>query len=525
MKRYVFFFFTVLSVCSCADWLGETSGKGSQDADGLSHEMIVLGDKLDDPYSLTNMQNAVAALYPDTKAGREGLTETDIYVRFLPKDNGQYDLLSDMGVELIDHPLDYEIVREGDYYHDPELEESQMTWQYAVVSPDFNFPSTIRYEVLEKCYIPERDASTRADGIDWEAVERKSYILSGNEDLLLPETRGGDACQPSGNISIVDDKMGDGAVGVKGVKISVNSFVKYSHTYTDENGDYTIPRSYSTNIRYRIVYKNTVGFGIGVNLLVTPASACTLGKSEPDGVSVVIDKDSDRKMFSRSVVNNAAYDFFSMCKSSSMPLTSPPRNVRFWLFQNLGSSCAVMLQQGTIFDMEFVSKYLGVAATIIRIFMPDITLGLSGCNDYASIYAVASHELAHAAHFKQTGTKFWDKYIVYVLKSAILEGSAYGSGEGEDAGYCEVGEMWAFYLENRLYMDRYGEESPSSRLSHWFDPHILTKLDEKGINRSMLFRAFDSSVTDKDQLKEKLMSLYPDNKILIEQNFSLYNYE
>lgn len=523
MKKYYPLILLALLFEACSDELKITTVGDYQDAATLSHEMIVLGEKLDDPYSLENMQQAVASLYPESKAGREGISETDIYVRFLPKDTDEFDFLIDMGIELIDHPLDYEIVREGDYYHDPALDESQMTWQYAVVSHDFVFPVTVKYEVLEKCYIPERDAGTKGDGIDWDAVEREAYILTGNADMLESMTKGGDSCYPSGNISIIDSRFGSEPFGVKGVKIAVNSFVKYSYAYTDENGDYTIPRKYSSDIRYRIVYKNAIGFGIGLNLLITPASACTLGRNSPEGVSVVIDEDSDRKMFSRSVVNNSAYDYFKMCEAHNV--IAPPKNVRFWLFQSLEASSSVMMQQGAILDKELFSSFLGTATDLIRIFMPDITLGLAGCQDYSSIYATTCHELAHASHYQNTGSSFWNNYIFYILKSAVMEGQMYGTGESDNAGYCEVGEMWAYYMEDLLYEERYGETNPTSMRSYWFNPDILRTLSDRGINRGMIMLALDSKAKDKESLMENLLALYPDSKVLIEQTFNEYNYE
>ena len=84
-----------------------------------------------------------------------------------------------MGLTLLDHPVDFEIVREGDYYHDPEVDKDAITWQYAVVDKDFEFPADIKYEILDKCYIPSEEAGTKSGDIDWEAVERESFLLTG----------------------------------------------------------------------------------------------------------------------------------------------------------------------------------------------------------------------------------------------------------------------------------------------------------------------------------------------------------
>ena len=71
----------------------------------LSHEMIVLGDRLENPYKTENIEKALKSLYP-TKADRVDVKPTNIYVRFLPADEHEYDMLAAMGIELVDHPLD-----------------------------------------------------------------------------------------------------------------------------------------------------------------------------------------------------------------------------------------------------------------------------------------------------------------------------------------------------------------------------------------------------------------------------------
>ncbi|MBR5257099.1 MAG: hypothetical protein IKV62_10050, partial [Bacteroidales bacterium] len=234
------------------------------DMAALSHGMIELGEKLEDPYTVGNMQEAVARLYP-TKAGTISISATDLYVRFLPKTEDEYSFLLSKGLKLTDHPVDYRIVKEGDYYHDPDLSQDAITWQYAVVAKDFSFPAGIRYEVLDECYISENDPVTRAEsGIDWDAVEAEAYRLTGNEDLY-PETRAAEepVC-PSGRITIEDpDCFGGKPYGVAGVMVCCNSFVKFATAYTDRDGYYQLSKKYSSKPRYRLVFKNSAGFSIG----------------------------------------------------------------------------------------------------------------------------------------------------------------------------------------------------------------------------------------------------------------------
>ena len=526
MKRFLSLILTLLCIESCSYLDRDGLGKDIEETrPEVFHDMIVLGDKLDDPYTVENVEAALAEVYP-TKAGRVVIKATDLYVRFLPSDDSDYELLESMGVNMTDHPLDYEIVKEGDYYHDPSLGENEITWQYAVVTPDFRFPAGIRYEILDECYIADNGAPTRGyDDIDWSLVEREAFRLTGNSGMLPLETKGdGLARTPSGTIRVVDDRHENGMPeGLAGVKVSCNSFVKFAHAYTDVDGNYEMDKPFTSDVRYRIVFQNKTGFAIGLNKVLVPASTSTLGKNGPEGVSITIDKTSDRKLFTRSVVNNAAYDYFFRCGENGKEITAPPANLRFWIFQPLEQSGAMMLQQGGMIDDTFIGKFLGDYADLAKMFLPDITLGVKGLDEYSSIYSLAVHELAHASHFSQAGKQYWNKYADYIMKSFLETGGVlYGTGAGENSGYCEIGEMWAYYMQNRLFKDRYGEDRTTFGTSYWFRPHIFLYMDERGLGRREIFKALAPETYSRQILQNKLENLYPDYDMVIRQAFERY---
>lgn len=491
----------------------------------LTHEMIVLGDRLDNPYKTENMRMALSNLYP-TKADRVDLKTTDLYVRFLPADDKEYDILESMGVLLVDHPLDYDIVVEGDWYHDPDVPENEMTWQYAVVAPDFEFPA-VRYEIIDECYISEHDAGTRSDdSIDWEAVEREAYVLTGNADRILPanETKASGKMAPSGRITIIDEHANGGKpYGVAGVRVSCNSFVKFDQCHTDRDGYYSMSKTFSSELRYRLVFTNEKGFSIGFNLVLLPASVSTLGKAGPEGINMTVTKDSEEKLFRRCVVNNAAYDYYERCSSADLDITPPPADLRIWLFHSLGASSAVMMHHGTFIGNDLIASYLGSYVSVLEYFAPDVTLGMDGKEEYRRIYATTCHEMAHASHFMKAGTEYWNRYIEYIIKSYLKTGGmTYGDGLVDGAGYCEVGEMWAYYLQSRMYKERYGGTFPTYGTTYWFYPQIFRYLDERGIAPSEIFAVLDSSVNSKAALKNALLLAYPAKKDIIEQVFNRY---
>ena len=489
----------------------------------LTHDMIVLGDRLENPYKTENVRKALHSLYP-TKADRVDVKTTDLYVRFLPASQQDYDALVESGLQLVDHPLDYDIVVDGDWYHDPEIPENSFTWQYAVVPPDFDFPD-IRYEVIDECYISEYDTATRTeDGIDWEAVEREAYILTGNQDRLSePETKASSKTVPSGRITIVDEHANGGKpFGVAGVRVSCNSFVKFDNAYTDRDGYYKMSKTFTSKLRYRLVFKNERGFSIGFNLILLPASVSTLGKTGPEGLNMTITKDSEQKLFRRSVVNNAAYDYYARCAEDDLAISLPPADLRIWIFHNLKMSSAVMLHHGALVQGSLIKSFIGEYSSLIEFFAPDLTLGLSDKDEYRQIYSTVCHELAHASHFRKVGTAFWNPYIKYIMTSYVKSGEPYGDGIMEDAGYCAVGEMWSYFLESKMYKDRYGGSFPSFGTSFWFKPQIFRYLNERGLDCSKLFNVLDASVTSVSELKTALIKAYPVSKDMIEQVFNRY---
>ena len=513
----------LLSVSCSEDRMATEGGINYEYGKELTHDMIVLGNRLENPYKTENMTRALASLYP-TKAQRVELETTDLYVRFLPANKDEYAMLESMGLQLVDHPLDYSIAVEGDWYHDPEIPEENMTWQYTVVPADFQFPD-IEYEIVEKCHINRESSATTAGGIDWDAVEREAYILTGNEDRLdVLATKASSKVNPSGRITIVDEHSNGGKpFGVAGVRVSCNSFVKFSSCHTDRDGYYTMPDKFSSKPRYRLVFQNAKGFAIGLNLILTPASVSTLGKAEPSGVNVTITKNSDSKLFRRCVVNNAAYDYYTRCESSDLGLTLPPKDLRIWIFNSMNASSAIMLHHGSVLSFGQIADFLGIYAALIKFLLPDITIGTAEKKDYRSIYSVVYHELAHASHFSEVGTDYWNDYIWYIVESYIKSGGmTYGDGSGDRAGYCEVGEMWAYYLESKAYKDRYGGSFPTFGTSYWFYPQIFRYLDERGIKTSQIFSVLGPGVTDRQSLKAALIAKLPQKRTIIEQVFSRY---
>ena len=239
-----------------------------------------------------------------------------------------------------------------------------------------------------------------------------------------------------------------------------------------------------------------------------------------------IDGESDATLWRRAVVNNAAYDYIARCEASDLDVKAPPQDLRIWILKDLQCGSAPMLHHGALIDGNgLIQKYLGGYVSLIKVFLPDITIGGKiGEGTFADLYSAVMHEMAHASHYAQVGNDWWTPFITYVIRSYVTEGKqAYGSGSGENAGYCEVGEMWSYFMESVLFQDRYGGDLPAFGTTFWFYPQIFRYLYERGLTCADIFKSLKSNVTSRDDLMDSLVSLFPEQERTISQVFSRYS--
>lgn len=490
--------------------------------ENITHGMIVLGRQLEDPYSVKNVTKALESLYP-TKAQVGTLDPTHYYVRFRIRSEEQLELLEQMNLDYLDHPMDYEIVREGDYYHDPSLPEDSITYQYAAVPVGTKIPADLEYERLDDVFIITPGATKAVDGVDWDLVEREAFRITGNEQYL-PQTKATPSYYPSGRITVVDPDFDEEPVGVSGVKICANVFVKTCKAFTDEEGYFTMETSFTSDPRYRLVFSNRKGFSIGLNLILLKASVSTIGKQSSSGFNYTITPRTDETLYRRCAVNNAVFDYFEKCKGAGTNIKTPPANLRLWLIPLFENSAAFMMQQGVITESELVTSFLGDFSILAKLFFPDIVVGLKNKESYSAIYAEVCHQLAHASHFMQVGRVYWEKYVEHVISSYLISGGmTYGVGTEQNAGYCEIAEMWAYYVQTVMNRERYSDSSKVFGTQYWFSPQILTYLDDRGLNRYSIFPTLSADVHDRETLKNRLLSFYPELKSTIIQAFNRYN--
>lgn len=540
MKKLVLLIGALGVVISCEKVPDGAGGNGARGY-RVEHGMMVLGDQLENPYTVVNMEKALAVAYP-TKAGTR-LEPTHNYVRFLPENEQEAENVYNLGLDITDYPLDFEIVIDGDYYHDPAVHPEHITYLYACAPIGFDF-GDVRYELLAPCFITE-GAQTKGgpDGVDWDLVERVAYQITGNagsaagggSGLGVAGSGGGPAAGlatkawgekaiPQGQITMYDPEYCDGKpFAVKGVKVRCAAFVKFASAYTDESGHYKMDKEFNMHPRYCLVFENKKGFAQGLNLILLKGSMSAIGYYPQTGVDVVIGPNADSNLYRRCAINNVVWDYYERCDEEDMSISRPPGDLRIWTITAMKSSFSPMARHGAITNYGPLKNLLGKWSVIVDFFLPDIMLGLNNAASYKEIYEAVTHELAHASHYSTVGNSYWTPYIEYVIKSFIKDGwNRYGKPENEHSGLCEVSETWAFAMSSVLKKEHYGGDVEPLGNEHWFRPQIYRNLFERGIGPHDVFRAMTSNATEMQDVWDNLLDTRGDDSEIINAAFSMY---
>ncbi|MCC6288431.1 MAG: hypothetical protein IT249_11145, partial [Chitinophagaceae bacterium] len=241
----------------------------------------ILGVHLPNPYIITNMKQAYKNITGQTSTP----AVTHLYVRFKPSTAEQLSKLDSVmdlqSLDLFDQPLDYEVLQEGHYYQDPSIPLEQITWQYAVVPPAFQFPTGITYETLASIHIPdntaveqeaERLAGLNADGnglasqsaasagqakpqsipVEGDCPQgyRWDFITSACIPVSVPPTTD-PVFTPRGQILVFDNQLpaANQNQPVRTVGVIAKRWFKVQRTFTDANGNFNITKNFRRRVK------------------------------------------------------------------------------------------------------------------------------------------------------------------------------------------------------------------------------------------------------------------------------------
>ncbi|WP_299064808.1 hypothetical protein [uncultured Polaribacter sp.] len=447
-----------------------------------------LGNKLENPFSVTNMQRALDTILKEVKKSKSyqaksfqksaeqiEIKKTDLYVRFLPKDSLELNIIEkDTTIVLYDHPLDYEIEEQGEYYHDPELPEDQISWRYTVVKPDYEFPE-IQYEVLSDLFIPEnsegyfeeedtnlKGKSTYSKTNSLGSLETVSLYLTNNltqeekqeiekdkkKNLLAKRVcvwficwNVPDRWNPSGTIKLWDDRLNN-YYPMQGVNVRARRWFTTKTDITDSNGKFETG-SFRRPANYSIKWERH-HFSVKWSWwLFWSGTARYNGPKQKSAWNLNI-KGGTQQYY--ATVFQAAHDYYY---KYSYGLTKPSRWGGFWKMR-----IRARLKNGTSSYVKARRLWNG----------SDISLQAWG-DPSDLVYGTTIHELAHAAHRKVDGSAY-NSLVSKGYSFAVYQTDAVSNSAKR------VMETWATTVEIALTNLRYKSYLRDNNFEYglWKDP-------------------------------------------------------
>ena len=420
--------------------------------DGL--KKMVLGKKLENPYSVENMRKALKNLQKSSSTANKGLsndfeiTTTHLYIRFKPKDEEELNLLQkDTTLILFDHPLDYEISEEGDFFQDPDIPDELPTYQYTSVEVDKKLPN-VTYELLANLYIPYDENEDNDIEDDTTGSKSISLSLSNMAGLLENEAlkitnnlekeeknTTSERCwfcrpskwQPKGKITIWDTTLGR-YVGVEGIKVRAGRWFKWRRAFTNAKGEYAFAARFRRKVRYKMDWER-YHFALRSGFW---ASAQYRGPYRKGDWNWQI-RNGDRHQYYGTIFRAAHHYYYKDIKG----LRRPPKNT-FWKSQT-------RIRASRKQDAGKLGSHLGVRRVWglgdgIYIY----TYGKSS----SQTYATTIHELAHASHWnfqrinhnvsKEILAESWARGVEWELTRMVYPVSKYKGRDNYKGKYTLV---------------------------------------------------------------------------------------
>lgn len=413
----------------------------SENEDGV----IKLGEKLENPYTVENMRQALENLKKSNKSAKSltdeiEITTTHLYVKFIPKTENELDILKkDSTLILYGYPLDYEIEEGGYFYRDPEVPQNQPTYQYAAIKVDKELPNEIENEILEELFIHDEDSDLEnktskksvtyqmVDALVDEALRITNNLETTLQNKNLKTTRS--KWRPAGTIKVWDDVVRN-FIGVEGVKVRARRWFTTHRGIANATGYYSCDGRFRRKANYSIDWER-YQFALQDGWL----NGATYNGPKKRG-DWNLDLNSGKQEYYATIFSGAYFYYYG----TRMGLTSPPKN-SFWKRQ---MKIKARLERGKSSYVKARRIWLG----------SDISLKAYG-ESSAAVFGTTIHELAHAAHRELSGAAYNHLvYYAYTIPCATLIDEC-DFPRQEARSKRRVMETWATTVEIILTNNRY----------------------------------------------------------------------
>lgn len=362
----------------------------------IQQENNLLGKKLENPYSVKNMQIALDNLLGKNKESNDIILPTHLYIKFIPIDEAELDRLDSLKY-ISEYPLDYEVIEGESSYRDPEVSEDQPTFQYTSIKIGEEIPN-VNYEVLEELYIPEEDPNYIGKGkISVEDLVNEALKITNNLDgneITHSKWR------PSGTLRVWDDigsrddngNFLGNLIPLRGVKVEARRWFTVHTGITDDNGYYSCDGTFSRPANYKIVWERAY-YDIRDGLW---GQAIYNGPKQDSSWSLDIGSSSDtNKSMRYAHIHRAAYRYiYDYCFGLERPIFYGVK-LKISYYHR---------EQNDGINGDFNSVFGGGLFSHVRIFGKNS----SGWRHSPDLFSTTSHELTHVSHYVLIGNiNFW----------------------------------------------------------------------------------------------------------------------
>lgn len=457
------------------------------------NEATILGDKLQNPFTLDNMREAYNILNGSTSVK---LQTNQTYVRFLITKPEDAKKLEERGLILSTIPLDYEVLQYGSFYNDPSL--NNQIWMYTTVSPNFNYDG-FQHEKIDDLFLPELfvgnpEYNTLFNAFDHEDLIDKALQLKGYGNETGEKSV---KYRPKGYVK-VNQKINNSttAVAVKNLKIRSRWWFDWGIGYTNDNGYFECNEQYRKNRNVNIIciFENQYvdiravkGAQFWDIFFTERKNIGQFQNSNLESINYLfqnsndINTDTKRKWMACHAINSIREQHV-YCSQNG--ILEPPLHMNLWLTNANANgtslstyAAAPMLKQMSnssllvngvqLFLVATGHPWSAVAIQVLEQYPPDITYNYSQNylyyenSDY--ITQIFYHEFAHACHYNKVGNNFWLNYIQYIITNG-----GYGTYSDSGSGRIAISEAWAEFCGARFAHLKYGNTTSLFGFS-WLD--------------------------------------------------------
>jgi hypothetical protein len=368
---------------------------------------LKLGQKLENPYSVTTMKKALEIVKSKMSISESAKSTSDfdietshLYIKIEPKDATEEALLkSDTSQFFFDYPLDYEFPKEV-YEQIGTNNPNVIGSYYAAVPKDYVFPANIKTEILEELYIPEQDPyfkdASETGKINKSTISNKedflgnllieAYTITHNEKQLELESSQsgktawwifGSKWRPSGKITMYDNSLNK-EVPVEGAQILIRQWFTVDNGITDVNGNFSTG-TVRGEAKYIIQWERQ-HYDIRSGWFGQAETKGPTKKNQPWNYSITGDDNIQYAM-----IHRAAHHYYY---KNINGLRRPPLDAE--MPARMKIAAIDEFPDGSNGDTSFWRGLGGILPTI-RIYKRN------NCDEY---YGTTIHELAHSSHWK-----------------------------------------------------------------------------------------------------------------------------